>query len=176
MSVQYASTDGHVRTHGMATRFERLYEEDFYAWTREQAKALRRLAETRPQVEIDFRHLAEEIRDLGKERRDALRGRATRVIEHLPLLEHSAARDPRRCSGVGGIVDFRRDIEERLTKTLRRDLARQLPRLYSQARRGLVRKLAAFSEPEAAAALPAECPYTLDQVLGDWWPEEGELA
>ncbi len=49
----------------MASRRERLYDEDFHAWTREQAQALRRLAETRPNDEIDFRHLVEEVRDLG---------------------------------------------------------------------------------------------------------------
>ena len=40
----------------MATSPERLCEEDFYAWTRHQADALRRLAETRPNVGIDFEH------------------------------------------------------------------------------------------------------------------------
>jgi hypothetical protein len=150
-----------------------LYEHDFYAWTQRQARELGRFAASRPNLPLDLAHLAEEIRDLGKERRDALRGRTTRVIEHLLLLEHSVAREPRR-GWTSEIVDFRRDIEERLTRTLRRDLASQLPRLYEQARRGLACKLAAFGEPETAAALPAECPYTLDQVLGDWWPEERE--
>jgi hypothetical protein len=158
----------------MTLRPADLYEQDFYAWTQRQARELGRFAASRPNLPLDLAHLAEEIRDLGKERRDALRSWTTRVIEHLLLLEHSAAREPRR-GWVGEIVDFRRDIEERLTKALRRDLARQLPRLYVQARRGLVRKLAAFGEPETAAALPAECPYTLAQVLGDRWPEE-ELA
>jgi hypothetical protein len=135
-----------------------LYEHDFYAWTQRQARELGRFAASRPNLPLDLAHLAEEIRDLGKERRDALRGRTTRVIEHLLLLEHSVAREPRR-GWTSEIVDFRRDIEERLTRTLRR---------------GLACKLAAFGEPETAAALPAECPYTLDQVLGDWWPEERE--
>jgi hypothetical protein len=155
----------------MTLRPADLYEQDFYAWTQRQARELGRFAASRPNLPRDLAHLAEEIRDLGQERRDALRGWATRVIERLLLLEHSAAREP-RSGWVGEIVDFRRDIGERLTRTLRRDLARQLPRLYGQARRGLARKLAAFGEPGTAAALPAECPYTLDQVLGDWWPEE----
>jgi uncharacterized protein DUF29 len=57
----------------MATRPERLYQEDFYAWTRDQAKALRRLAETRPNLELDFPHLIEEVADLGISQRDAVR-------------------------------------------------------------------------------------------------------
>jgi Domain of unknown function DUF29 len=152
-----------------------LYEQDFYAWTQRQARELGRFAASRPNLPLDLAHLAEEIRDLGKERRDALRSWTTHVIERLLLLEHSVAREPRR-GWVGEIVDFRRGVGERLTKTLRRDLARQLPRLHAQARRGLARKLAVFGEPETAAALPAECPYTLDQVLGDWWPGEERAA
>jgi hypothetical protein len=38
----------------MATRPEQLYEDDFYAWTRDQARALRRLAGSRPNVALDF--------------------------------------------------------------------------------------------------------------------------
>jgi hypothetical protein len=45
----------------MATRPEELYERDFYAWTRNQAKALLRLAEARPNESLDFAHLIEEV-------------------------------------------------------------------------------------------------------------------
>jgi hypothetical protein len=40
-----------------------LYEEDFYAWTQQQAELLRRL----PAIsnELDIEHIAEEIEDLG---------------------------------------------------------------------------------------------------------------
>ena len=38
----------------MASRPEQLYEEDFYAWTRDQAQALRRLAASRPNLALDF--------------------------------------------------------------------------------------------------------------------------
>ena len=46
-----------------------LYEDDFFAWTQLQAKKLRRFARTRPNLPIDLAHLAEEIADLGIERR-----------------------------------------------------------------------------------------------------------
>ena len=38
----------------MASRIEDLYEEDFYVWTQRQAAALRRLAATRPNVDLDL--------------------------------------------------------------------------------------------------------------------------
>ena len=149
-----------------------LYEQDFYAWTQAQARELRRLKATRPNLPLDLPNLALEIADLGKDRRDSLRSWTVRLLEHLLLLQYSPARDPRR-GWIAEVVDFRRDIARRLTRTLRRDLQRQLPALYEDAVRGLRRKLEAYSEHEAAGRLPNILPYELDQVLGDWWPEEG---
>lgn len=151
-----------------ATAPEDLYERDFYAWTQLQARALSRLAATRPNLPLDLAHLTLEIRDLGKEQRDALRSWTTRIIERLLLLQHATATEPKRDWSIE-IVDFRSEIEERLTPTLRRDLRRRLPHLHTTARRNLLRKLAAYGEPPPA--LPETCPYTLGQVLGDWWPE-----
>jgi hypothetical protein len=74
---------------------EQLYDSGFFAWTQLQAKELRRFARTRPNVDLDVRHIAEEIADLGKERRDSLRSWTVRIIEHLLRLERSpASRSP----------------------------------------------------------------------------------
>ena len=146
-----------------------LYEDDFYAWTQLQAKELRRFARSRPNLPIDLAHLAEEIADLGTSRRDALRSWAANIIEHLLLLEHSPAREPRG-GWIAEVVTWRRDIERRLSGALRRDLKRQLPRLYEEVRDDLPKKLSPFGEAHIAERLPARCPYTLDQVLGDFWP------
>ena len=151
------------------TRAADLYDEDFFAWTQLQAKALRSFARTQPNLALDLPHIAEEIADLGKERRDALRSWTGRIIEHLLLLEHSPATEPRR-GWSREITAFRDEIEERLTPTLRRDVQRQLPRLYQKARRRLVLALERYGEGEVALRLPEHCPYTLDQVLGEFWP------
>jgi hypothetical protein len=148
-----------------------LYERDFYAWSQAQARELRRFARMRPNLPLDLPHLAEEIADLGKDRRDALRSWVRRIIEHLLLLEHSPARDPRN-HWEGEIAVFRNDIRDRLSRTLRRDLQRRLPQLYQDARQVAERKMGKHGEGAAAERLPAECPYTLEQVLGDWWPGE----
>jgi hypothetical protein len=150
-------------------RSEGLYDQDFFAWTQLQAKELRRFARTRPNVALDVRHIAEEIADLGKERRDALRSWTARILERLLLLEHSPAKEPRR-GWIDEIVNFRSEIERRLTPTLERDLKRRLPQLYGEARRNLARKLERYGEAEIAARLPEACPYALHQVLGDFWP------
>ena len=63
-------------------RPEQLYEADFYAWTKEQAKELRRFARTRPNAPLDLAHIAEEIRDLGKSEYEAAFSLTQRIIEH----------------------------------------------------------------------------------------------
>ena len=147
-----------------------LYEEDFFAWTRSQAKELRRFARSRPNLPLDLAHIAEEIADLGTSRRDALRSWTRRIIEHLLLLEHARATEPRR-GWIEEVLSFRSEIEDRLSATLRRDLRRQLPRLYERARRDARKKLEIYGEADASARLPECCPYTLDQALGDFWPD-----
>jgi hypothetical protein len=84
-------------------------------------------------------------------------------------LEHSPEREP-RAGWIAEIVAWRRDIDRRLSGALRRDLKRQLPYLYEEARTDLVKKLAARREAQIADRFPKHCPYTLDQVLGDFWP------
>lgn len=146
-----------------------LYEDDFYAWTQLQARELRRFAQTRPNLSLDLAHIAEEIADLGIDERRRVRSWTRRIIEHLLLLEHSPAQDPRR-GWINEVVSFRREIDDHLSATLRRDLKRQLPRLYDQARSDLLKKLQLYGEDDIAARLPESCLYTLDQVLGDFWP------
>lgn len=154
----------------MAKAAEELYETDFYAWTQLQARELDRFARQRPNLPLDLRYIAEEIRDLGNERRASLRSWTSRIIEHLMLLEHSPAIEPRR-GWIGEVVDVRAEIEDRLSRTLRRDLERQLPRLYDRARRRLAQKLRLYGEAQVVERLPETCPYDFDQVLGDWWPD-----
>jgi hypothetical protein len=154
----------------VATKPAELYEEDFFAWTRDQASALRRMAKDRWNGPLDLRHLAEEIEDAGSDRRDAVRSQVRRILEHLLKLEHSRAAGPR-----GGwkdsIIDARSEIEDKLTRTLQRDIVRRLPKLYERARVKAVNGLAAFGERENAQALPPSCPYKLDRILDlDWYP------
>ena len=98
----------------MASRPEQLYEEDFYAWTRRQATALRRLAETRPDVDLDLPHLIEEVADLGISQRDAVRSQVRRIVEHCLKLEHSPAQAP-RAGWHETIIQVRTEIEDKIT-------------------------------------------------------------
>jgi len=50
----------------MAKVLERsLYETDYYAWTREQAAALRSMAAARVDTKLDLENLADEVESLG---------------------------------------------------------------------------------------------------------------
>ena len=69
-----------------------LYERDFYSWTRDQAARLREL---RGVNTLDTAYLAEEIEDLGRERRDAVQSNIERFLEHLVKLAASPSDPPR---------------------------------------------------------------------------------
>jgi hypothetical protein len=145
------------------------YDDDFYAWTQYQAQVVRSLR-TRDN-RIDREHLAEEIEDLGKSERDAVRSQVERILMHFLKLAYSPARDP-RFSWMGSIVEARGALEDKMSPSLRRDLEERLVRLYERARKRAALELQNFGEREATSALPTECPYTLDQILAeDWYPE-----
>jgi hypothetical protein len=155
----------------MINRAEDLYREDFYAWTRDQAGALRRLAETRPNADVDWANLIEEVEDLGSDRRDAVKSQLRRVMEHCLKLGHSSARDPRR-GWFNSVDDARAKVSDKLTNSMRRELEPQLDQLYRQVLRRVRRDLEAYGEADAAAALPPSCPFTFDQLIDpDWYPE-----
>jgi hypothetical protein len=155
----------------MSTRTpEQLYETDFYAWTQAQAKELRRFARTRPNLPLDLGHLAEEIRDLGKSEYDAALSLTQQIMQHFLLIEHSPAAENRR-HWMDEIDLFRLRMKRKVSSTVRRRLKRELKEAYADARRLVQRKMARYGEHQAAAALPAACPYTLEQILGDWLPQ-----
>jgi hypothetical protein len=153
----------------MATRAQArssdLYEQDFYAWAREQAMLLR----AGRYDELDLEHLTEEVEDLGGSLYRSVRSRIRTIIEHLLKLEHSPAAEPRGLWR-DTIHAQRADLEDDLTASLRRRLRSELPKQYLRARAAAARSLRRHGETAAADALPETCPYTLDQIAGDWLP------
>lgn len=153
----------------MATKAAELYEEDHYAWTRDQAAALRRLAQAHWNGPLDLEHLAEEIEDVGKAERNAVRSQLRRVIEHALKLEHSQAIQP-RSGWMASIIDARGEIEDRLTRSMRVEVEADLDQLHARAARKAMLGLLEHGERDAARAVPDDrCPYTLDDLLRDGW-------
>ena len=148
------------------------YDDDFYAWTQHQAAVLREMpvADNR----FDRAHVAEEIEDLGKHERDTVRSQVDRIIEHLLKLQYSPAEEP-RLGWMRSITDARRILGDKLTPTLRRDIETRLATLYDDARYQAELALREFNETEQAALFPAECPYSVNQILQKrWYPDTVE--
>jgi Domain of unknown function DUF29 len=152
----------------MATRIKpaakSIYDQDFYVWTEVQAELLRQ----RRFEALDLENLIEEVEGLGDTKKSAVLNHARMIMEHLLKLQHSPAEDPRR--GTESIPEHRIRLEFDLTPRLRQILEDELPRVYAIVRRTTARKLELYGEDVAAAALPAVCPYNVDQIIGDWWP------
>ncbi len=145
------------------------YDDDFYAWTQYQAEVLRSMR-TRDN-RFDREHVAEEMEDLGRSYRDAVRSQVRRILEHFLKLAHSPAGDP-RYGWRGSIIDARAELDDKLSPTLRHDIVAVLGKLYATARKRVAADLQEHGEQGAAASLPMECPYTVDQILtDDWYPE-----
>jgi hypothetical protein len=148
------------------------YDDDFYAWTQHQAAVLREmpLADNR----LDREHVAEEIEDLGKHVRNAVRSQLRRIMEHFLKLQYSPAREP-RYGWMASIVDARVEIDDAITPTIRNEVEGDLPRLYRQAKKQATASLQEYGEPEIIDRLPVVCPYTFEQLLDDdWYPEPVE--
>jgi uncharacterized protein DUF29 len=153
----------------MATRITPVakdaYDQDFYVWALNQAELLR----ARRFEALDLAHLIEEVEGLADVKRSAVLNNARVVMEHLLKLEHSPAQDPRR-GWRASVVEHRARLEVELTPRLRQILDDERPRIYDIARRAAEIALRDYGEQTAADALPASCPYTLDQITGDWLP------
>mgnify|MGYP001416583346 FL=1 len=147
-----------------------LYETDFYAWTQAQAAKLRRLGEQAVNLDLDLPRLAEEVEDLGKAERNAIRSQLIRIIEHCLKLEYSPAHAPRG-DWRESIIEARDEIVGRMSPTLRRDLEGAVGGLFDRARRRAENALRKQDEHAAADALPETCPYALHDLLqDDWYP------
>jgi ribosomal protein L29 len=138
-----------------------LYERDFASWAEAQAEALRA---GRLDV-LDLEHLAEEIGDLSNRERDALESHLETLVMHLLKWRYQA--DRRSRSWEATIKVARRNIAKLLRRSpsLRRGLPAALDEVYPNAR---IRAAVATRLPDDA--LPDVCPFTPDQVTGDWMP------
>jgi hypothetical protein len=145
------------------------HDDDFYAWTQYQASVLRAMPTS--DNRFDRAHVAEEIEDLGKSERDAVRSQMRRILEHFLKLQFSPAAAP-RLGWLASIAEARSVLGDKLSPTLRHDLETRLVVLYNDARYQAELALLQHDEATAAGALPVTCPYSLDQILAErWYPE-----
>jgi Domain of unknown function DUF29 len=144
----------------MASKAADLYDEDFYAWTQQQAEALR--THFKGDNRLDVEHLAEEVEDLGKSELHAVESYIENVIEHLLKLDYSGwveARNHWRAE----VDAFRASIERKVTPRIRQQVETELEALYERARRGAARSLHQ-REPDLVRRLPKHCPYDWNTI------------
>ena len=114
----------------MAKVLERsLYQTDYYAWTKQQAAALRALAQQRANSMLDLENLAEEVESLGRSDLNTVRGHVQRIIEHLLKLEHSPSEQP-RADWRHSVRQARDQVEDHMTASMRSDVEADLARLF----------------------------------------------
>ena len=153
----------------MGTSTKSLYDTDFAEWTRRTAGQLRR---GRP-AEVDLEHVAQEIEDLGKGERSAVRSQLRRMLVHLM----KARIQPERAgaSWRGSVANARIEILDHFgdSPSLRKHAESNLQRIYREA----VELALVETNLDGRVAnpdIPEECPYTLDALLeGDLntlWP------
>jgi Domain of unknown function DUF29 len=148
------------------------YEDDFYAWAEHQAEVLRSMPVSGDR--FDREHVAEEIEDLGKSERDAVRSQIRRIIEHFLKLARTPAEQP-RFDWMETIDDARETLSNKLTATLRRDAEANLEKLYAEGRRRAARRLQRHGELDTVEQLPLACPWSLDEISReDWYPTSME--
>lgn len=153
-----------------------LYEQDFVAWTEQQAARIRAAADSKWNVLIDWGNVAEEIEDLGKSLEHKLGSHLTTIIEHLLKFQHSPARDPRP-GWAAAVVRARVEVETLLEDSP--SLRTKLDSLVERANRNAAKIVRAELEQRGeivsgAARSFAPSQITTDEILGDWLPEPGK--
>ena len=143
------------------------YEADGVGWAEAQAAAL--LA--RRVDLLDWENLAEEVADVARSERDKLQSALRLVIMHLLKWDHQAAKRSR--SWWTTIANQRDHAGQRLAEnpSLRPRLAAIIAAGYRTARRD-----AASEMDVSVASLPAECPYSFDEIMMRPIEWDGELA
>jgi hypothetical protein len=140
------------------------YETDFYLWTQQQADLLRQRQFNR--VDLDIENIAEEIESMGKRDRRSISSYLQNVLLHLLKWQYQP--DRRGTSWELSIDNGRYQILDLLEESpsLKPQLEKLVTKEYPQAR-----KNAAGETGLPLTTFPDQCPFTVEQITGDYWPE-----
>ena len=141
-----------------------LYDRDFYAWTQEQAALLKSGQWDR----LDIPNLVEEIEALGRQERRELVNRLGILVGHL--LKWQFQPQQRSKSRIATIIEQRQEVQELIADnpSLKSYLVEAMNKAYQKSVLLVVKET-----PLSLDDLPAQCPYTLDQVMDpNFYPEQ----
>jgi hypothetical protein len=142
---------------------KKLYDRDYYAWVQEQVTALERGDVTA----LDLAHLADEVADLGRSQKRAIRSNLGVLLLHLIKWTYQSER--RKGGWESSITEHRDRLREELddSPSLRSYAEELLEDQYRKARR-----YAADQMRRSARSIPESCPFTMRQLLDpDYWPK-----
>ena len=146
------------------------YEQDFYAWTQQQAAALRAEAALRSDAPVDWENVAEEIESMGRRQKREISTRLRTICHHLlkwlycPELRESCENDWRTT-----------------LRTQREDLADEMEDSKSLYAVAVEKFLTSYERACLDAAdgarvplktFPKAPPFTLEQALDPGFPAE----
>jgi hypothetical protein len=139
-----------------------LYQDDFYAWTRQQAAALRSLAVRQPSNGVDWPNLIEEVESLGRSQVSRVRSALFRLMEHAALIALSRPGDRDVPHWSGEMRAFRDAAADDYRPSMRQVLVPRLDTAWAAAREAATRKLGL-----PPALLPEKRPFSLPELLHD---------
>jgi len=136
-----------------------LYERDILSWSEHQADLLRRLARGERVNDVDWTHVVEEIEDVGLSELRAVESYLDLMLVHL-LKVHGWPNSLSVRHWRTEIGSFQKNAARRFAPSMRQRI--DLPKLYADA----IEQLEGVDYDDIAPrAWPAECPFTLDDLL-----------
>jgi Domain of unknown function DUF29 len=139
-----------------------LYESDEAAWLEEMAD----LIQQGRWGDLDYPHLREYLTDMARRDRREVKSRLTTLLAHVLKWLHQP--DQRSRSWRATIVEQRQELSGLAAGGVLRNHAEAiLAEAYEEAV-----ERAAAETGLAAESFPAECPYTLEQLLAPEFPAE----
>ncbi len=140
------------------------YDHDFYLWTQQQAALIRQGEFNR--VDLDFANIAEEIESMGRREKHSIRSYLFNVMMHLLKWQYQP--DRRGISWELSITNGRDQLIDLIkdSPSLRSQLPAFAADVYPRARRN-----AAGETRLPLPTFPEQCPFTVEQIISDYWPE-----
>src|SRR5262249_35763103 len=146
----------------VTTPLAQLYESDETAWL----EAMADLIQQGRRDDLDYAHLGEYLSDMARRDRREVESRLATLLAHVLKWVHQP--EHRSRSWRGTIVEQRQELEGLVARgALRKHAEAVLSQVYARAI-----ERAAAETGLAAESFPAECSYTLEQLLAPEFPPE----
>ena len=146
-----------------------LYDRDLQLWIDKTIQQLK----DREFNSLDIEHLIEELVDLGRAEKNALKSNLTILLAHLLKLrvQHDAP-DSMKGSWYSSVLEHRQRVLDNLadTPSLKNILVETVEKAYSGSRKLAIKEgnLAKFGvRIPVDSDYPIECPFSIDQILDE---------